>query len=150
MSKSVSPAIVALLVPYLAARAAEWRACPEAGPTLPHKRESGTASIHVGMLVRDLAVNPEWRQHFKKRELRDLVNATCREQGLVGIGETAPPPVPAPAAGPPGDRRLIPGQLADVQAALLWQSRRISELEGQIGLAQSEGVLVRAGPTAEG
>ncbi len=150
MSRSVVPTMVAVLEAYLAARAAEWRTCPEAGPTLPCKRESGTASIHVRELVRELGVNPEWRQHFRKQQLRDLVNASCREQGLLGIGETAPFPASETAANPAIVRRAPKGELAGAEAALLQQRHRIAELEGQLGLAETDGVLFRVWAPGQG
>lgn len=148
MSKSVVPTMVAVLAPYLSARSAEWLANPGGGPTLPFKRESGAASIHVRQLVRELGFNPEWRQHFRKQELRDMVNATCLEQGLVGIGEVAVYAAELATSEACGSR-VASAQLADVHAALLDQSLRIAELEGVLALAQSQGVLLRADPPSD-
>lgn len=146
MSRSVVPALLAVLGPYLASRAAAWRAHPDAGPTLPHKRQGRIASIHVTELVGALGVNPEWRQHFRKREVRDAVNSVCREQGLVGIGETATEPGLATATWTAERRDGAFGHCGDVDAALIAQASRIAELEGILGLARSGGVLVRPSP----
>ena len=153
MSASVVPDIIAALEPYLEAKERAWLAQPEDGrePTLPHKQENGSLVIHVGNLVRDLGINPDWRQHFKKTELRTLVNAVCRRQGLKGIGEDGPvanaeTAVRKVIARQGSDNNRLAEQLAEAQATILRQRKRIAELEGQLDLAQTDGVLVRTGP----
>ena len=149
MSKSVVPEIMAILVPYLAERANEWRASPGTGPTLPHKRECGLLSVHVGELVRHLGLNPEWRQHFKKQSLRTIVNAACLEQGLIGIGEVAPPRVPAATANVELPRGTSSPQGPEVKSTLLWQAQRIAELEGRLGMVRSSGLLIDSAASEE-
>jgi hypothetical protein len=153
MSTSVVPDIVAVLEPYLEAKDQAWLAQPGDAkePTLPYKEENGSASIHVGNLVRDIGINPDWRQHFKKPELRALVNAICRRQGLQGIGEDGPvanaeAAVRKVIARQGSDNNRLAEQLAEAQATILRQRQRIAELEGQMDLAQTDGVLLRTGP----
>jgi hypothetical protein len=153
MSKTVVPDILAVLEPYLEAKEQAWLAQPEGDrqPTLPHKQESGIVAIHVGDLVRDLGINPEWRQHFRKPELRSLVNALCRKQGLKGIGEegavaNAEAAVRKVIARQGSDNNRLAEQLVEAQATIVRQRKRIAELEGQLDLAQTDGVLLRTSP----
>lgn len=148
MTASVMPDIVRLLEPYLESKEAAWTAQPEGDrkPTLPHKQENGILAVHVGNLVRDLGINPDWRQHFKKPELRALVNAMCRKQGLKGIGEDGPVADAEAIVRQGADNKRLAEQLTEAQAAILAQRRRIAELEGQLDLAQTHGVLLRTAP----
>ncbi|HEY0835785.1 MAG TPA: hypothetical protein VGE72_17915 [Azospirillum sp.] len=153
MSATVVPEILAALEPYLEDKDRAWQAQPEGSrePTLPCKRENGVLSIHVGNLVKELGINPEWRQHFKKRELRAVVNAVCRTQGLKGIGEDGPvadadAAVKKVIVRQGADNKRLAEQLVEAQATILRQRQRIAELEGQLGLAQADGVLLRTAP----
>jgi hypothetical protein len=143
MSRSVIPIILALLECYLANKSVEWRALPSGGPTLPHKREGRVLSVHVGKLVDELGVNPEWRQHFKNKSVRTIVNQACREQGLVGVGESIPLQQPNQPAARAPDRSGNRVLLVEAEATILAQAQRIGELEGRLRLMQSTGVLVQ-------
>jgi hypothetical protein len=153
MSKTVVPDILIILEPYLETKEQAWVAQPECNrqPTLPHKQENGTLSIHVGDLVRELGINPDWRQHFKKKELRALVNAVCRKQGVKGIGEDGPvanaeAAVRKVIARQGSDNSRLAEQLVEAQATIMRQRQQIAELEGQLDLSQTDGILLRTAP----
>lgn len=89
MSRSIVPDILAVLEPYLDARQAAFDALPEAdrAPTLPATNDG---KVSVDGIVRDLACNPNWCQHFfKKREILEAVNVVAEGMGLAPIGSRA-------------------------------------------------------------
>jgi hypothetical protein len=88
-AKSIIPAILAALDPYLEARLAAYHAMPEASrtPTLP---ATADGKLNVTGLVRELGLKPSDVQHFhKKRELFDTVNIAAEAMDLSPIGSRA-------------------------------------------------------------
>ncbi len=148
---SIIPQFLERLEPILENARRNWLGQPdgERTPTLPVNPQG---QIHVGKLLEMMGYDIEkYRQHFRKAELKSPVNAICREQGIKGIAEegiiaSAEVAVRKVIALQGADNNRLAEQLAEAQATIVRQRKRVAELEGQLDLAQTDGVLLRTLP----
>jgi len=86
MTKSLLPELLALLEPYLEAKAAAWLQQPEEErrPTLPALADD---KVNVRGVAEESGIGLEREQHlFKRVELRSAIDAVALQQGLKKIG----------------------------------------------------------------
>ena len=148
MSRSVVPAILAKLEPFLVLRARDWELGERVDPTLPCTPDG---KVNVRGIVKLLGLPVQQEQHFfKKVEIRTLVNSVAEEQGLKPIG----------ARGEQDDADAVVlnrmkldsrrngelGKLVAEQAATIeWQRREIASLREHLRIVEETGQIVRLG-----
>ncbi len=134
-ARSVVPAILRVLEPYLEQLDSAWADQPQRDrrPTLPL---TTSGKINVRQLVRNLGLPQNQEQHFyEKPELAGPINAIARVQGVKLIGSTALSDI-ADA----GLRRRI-GRAAETISEL---RRTLAERESTNVVLRKENSLLRA------
>jgi hypothetical protein len=146
MTRSVAPAILAKLEPYLEARATEWVEGGRFETTLPSTVDG---KVNVRAIVKALGLPVQQEQHFfKNASIRSTVNAVAEEQGLKPIGyrneQDDADAVVFARMKQVSKRSSDLGQLVAEQAATIeWQRREIASLREQLRIVEETGQMVR-------
>lgn len=145
---AVADEILARLEPFLEERDREWREQPDAlrQPTLPSCVDG---KVNVRALVKQLGMAQSREQwFFKVAELTSVVNAFATAQGLKPIGsrkavDAADQVVERQMNRLQTERSDLSQTLAEREAVIERQRRYIAQLEAQLELRTSTGMILR-------
>lgn len=145
-NRSVVPAILSVLEPWLDARDAEWKS--SGVPTLPVTRDG---KVNVRQMTLALGLRENQEQHFYRHPaLYDLVNRIAAVQGLKGVKSRIDQDeddkiIASRLARSDKEQGDLARMLAEREAMIEAMRRRISELEAQLELRAETGMICRTG-----
>lgn len=143
--------ILALLEPYLEALLVQYEAQPT--PRKPSLPATPDRKVNVRAVVRDAGLKPSQEQHFYRSiELARVLNAAAEAQELGGIGsraeQNADDDVALKAiARARSDVAELSRALAEREGLVQRQRERIRQLEQQLRIMESTGMILRTEPT---